>query len=66
MLEPGTVRVEVIDAGSGFNVRRREDIGSRGGYGLFLVDEQASRWGMDREGGTHVWFELETLLSGSV
>ncbi len=65
MLEHGTVRVEVIDAGSGFDAVRRDAVRSTGGYGLFLVDEQASRWGLDREGGTRAWFELETSFTGS-
>ncbi len=65
LLEHGTVRVEVIDAGSGFCLVRRDAVNSNGGYGLFLVDDQASRWGLDRDGGTRVWFELETLGMGS-
>jgi anti-sigma regulatory factor (Ser/Thr protein kinase) len=64
-LEQGTVRVEVIDAGSGFDAARRDTVGSSGGYGLFLVDDQASRWGLDHEAGTRVWFELETSVAGS-
>jgi anti-sigma regulatory factor (Ser/Thr protein kinase) len=55
------VRVEVVDAGNGFAaVPRRPAACSAGGYGLFLVDMQASRWGTDRDGGTRVWFELDT------
>jgi anti-sigma regulatory factor (Ser/Thr protein kinase) len=60
LLEQGTIRVEVMDAGSGFNlVPRRSAELSPGGYGLLLVDEEASRWGVDGEGGTLVWFELD-------
>ena len=31
------------------------------GWGLYLVDELADRWGMDRgkRGGTRIWFELD-------
>jgi len=29
------------------------------GWGLFLVDRMADRWGVDRSEGTRVWFELE-------
>jgi len=67
LLDRGTVRVEVIDRGSGFAVELRERgsrdgfrqrEGPRGGYGLCLVDAQATRWGVDREGGTRVWFEI--------
>ncbi|HXN38802.1 MAG TPA: ATP-binding protein [Solirubrobacteraceae bacterium] len=58
VLDEGGVRVEVIDRGSGFSVIPRDPARSNGGYGLFLVDRQASRWGVDRMGGTRVWFEL--------
>ena len=30
-----------------------------GGYGLQLVDKIATRWGVNRTGGTHVWFEVD-------
>ncbi len=66
MLAGDVVRVEVIDAGSGFIAIPRDPVKSGGGYGLFLVDEQATRWGVDREGGTRVWFELNIPSSASV
>ncbi len=46
--------VEVIDEGSGV---RRSDHTQLGGWGLNVVDAEASRWGV-REGTTHVWFEI--------
>ena len=58
LLERGKVRVEVIDRGAGFEMAPRDPTKASGGYGLFLVERQASRWGIDREGGTRVWFEL--------
>jgi anti-sigma regulatory factor (Ser/Thr protein kinase) len=57
------VHVEVTDAGDGFTPpsagmpRRRERM-TIGGYGLYVVDQAASRWGVDRAGGTRVWFEM--------
>lgn len=57
-LEEGAVRVEVIDCGSGFTVIPRDPKRPIGGFGLYLVDKQATRWGVDCEGGTRVWFEL--------
>lgn len=62
---PGRVRVEVSDAGAGFDAGnlprpRRE----AGGHGLVVVDGLSSRWGTrrvavdDREGFC-VWFELD-------
>jgi anti-sigma regulatory factor (Ser/Thr protein kinase) len=58
VLEEGAVRVEVIDRGSGFTAKPRDPTRPIGGFGLHLVDKQATRWGVDREGGTRVWFEL--------
>ncbi|HEV7884025.1 MAG TPA: ATP-binding protein [Solirubrobacteraceae bacterium] len=51
--------VEVIDQGSGFEYElRRQDFEHVGGWGLDIVDDLSSRWGV-HEGTTHVWFELE-------
>ena len=61
--EPGHVRVEVNDGGSGFDWerRRRERPRREGGFGLALVERIAERWGIERENGlTRVWFELTT------
>jgi anti-anti-sigma factor len=62
---PDRVRVEVSDAGTGFDlerlpVRPRET----GGHGLIVVDGLSSRWGTNRRavaegGGFCVWFELD-------
>ncbi len=58
LLDRNAVRVEVIDRGSGFTALPRDPAQPKGGYGLYLVDKQATRWGVDREGGTRVWFEI--------
>jgi anti-sigma regulatory factor (Ser/Thr protein kinase) len=54
----GLVRVEVID--SGRSLTRAEVCARRsgpGGWGLFLVDRIATRWGVTRMAtGTSVWF----------
>lgn len=63
-LEDGGVRVEVTDQGSGFSPGPRDPDRHRGGYGLFLVDKQAKRWGVERKHGVRVWFELEADLEG--
>jgi anti-sigma regulatory factor (Ser/Thr protein kinase) len=52
------VRVEVTDQGSGFTVIPRDPSRLEGGYGLYLVDTQATKWGIDRQSGTCVWFEI--------
>ena len=54
------VRVSVVDSGPGFDpnpkaIRPDDDAG----WGLFLLDRLADRWGMDKNGPTTVWFELD-------
>jgi anti-sigma regulatory factor (Ser/Thr protein kinase) len=56
--ERGELRVEVTDRGNGFSAAVHDPAEGPGGYGLYLVDAHARRWGVDREGGTRVWFEL--------
>ena len=56
------LRVVVTDWGPGFDgrprLRNRAD--QTGGWGLFLVERLADRWGTQREGETTaVWFELK-------
>lgn len=54
----GRLRCEVVDDGSGFTpTARARPATEAGGWGLYLVDELADRWGV-HEGSTHVWFEL--------
>lgn len=52
--------VEVFDDGDGFNWKPRGPDGEPGpgGWGLFLVEADSSRWGVGQE-PTHVWFELD-------
>ncbi|HEX4189121.1 MAG TPA: ATP-binding protein [Solirubrobacteraceae bacterium] len=57
------VRVEVTDGGDGFTppsdgISRRRERMTIGGYGLYVVDQAATRWGVDRAGGTRVWFDI--------
>jgi anti-sigma regulatory factor (Ser/Thr protein kinase) len=65
MTEAGAIRVEITDGGRGFTPAPRDPDRPGGGYGLFLVEREAERWGVDREGGTRVWFELPTGPRGS-
>jgi anti-sigma regulatory factor (Ser/Thr protein kinase) len=52
------VWTEVTDDGPGFDPDRARD-GNRTGWGLFLVERLASRWGVTQDAeGTKVWFEL--------
>jgi PAS domain S-box-containing protein len=53
------VRVEVADPGHGFGYEGPAgSLDDEGGWGLYLVDQLASRWGIDEEPTTTVWFEL--------
>jgi two-component sensor histidine kinase len=54
-----TVRVVVIDDGGGFiPAPRTQPLEEPGGYGLVLVGSLADRWGVENDGRTTVWFEL--------
>ena len=54
------MRVEVSDRGPGFELTEPAPDPSRpSGWGLYLVRELSDRWGIDRDGGTRVWFELD-------
>jgi anti-sigma regulatory factor (Ser/Thr protein kinase) len=54
-----TVRVTVTDAGEGFTPRPRDPASREGGgYGLYLLEKSASRWGVSALDGTCVWLEV--------
>jgi anti-sigma regulatory factor (Ser/Thr protein kinase) len=55
---PGALRVEVCDPGTGFQPGQPTPYGE-GGYGLFLVSEVSSRWGVSHDDGNCAWFELD-------
>lgn len=50
-------RVVVTDPGGGFS-SPRPDPGGTSGWGLYLVDRLADRWGVASDGETAVWFEV--------
>jgi anti-sigma regulatory factor (Ser/Thr protein kinase) len=56
------VRVSVRDNGPGFEPPERaptEEAAEAGsGWGLFLVEQLSASWGVEREQGAIVWFEL--------
>lgn len=49
---PGGTRVEVLDHGPGLG-------GANEGYGLGMLARAADRWGVEENGATRVWFELQ-------
>jgi anti-sigma regulatory factor (Ser/Thr protein kinase) len=54
------LRCEVRDSGvQGEPAPRDPDFENGGGFGLYLVDAMASRWGSDRDAHLTVWFELD-------
>src|SRR5204863_1301862 len=63
LLEPLRIRVEVTDMGPGFdlNVPTTRD---EGGWGLVFVDRLADRWGIEHDGATKVWFEIDLPATG--
>jgi hypothetical protein len=53
------MRVEVADGGLGFEPDLPPQPGDTSGWGLFLVERMADRWGVDPLArGVRVWFEL--------
>ncbi len=53
------IRVEVSDPGEGFEPAPVTlSIYSTSGWGLYLVEQIADRWGVSVENGTKVWFEI--------
>jgi serine phosphatase RsbU (regulator of sigma subunit)/integral membrane sensor domain MASE1/anti-sigma regulatory factor (Ser/Thr protein kinase) len=60
ILLPDRVRVEVTDRGPGFDPGAPAPAPDReSGWGLYLLDRLADRWGIERKGVTTVWFELD-------
>jgi anti-sigma regulatory factor (Ser/Thr protein kinase) len=59
-VEDSVLRVEVHDPGGGFVPRApAPDPARPSGWGLYLVEELADRWGVDSDEKTLVWFELD-------
>ena len=55
------VRVEVIDPGPGFRPEiSRPTLYQESGWGLYLVEQVAHRWGVVDDGTIHVWFEIDS------
>jgi anti-sigma regulatory factor (Ser/Thr protein kinase) len=58
-VQSDVIRIEVTDDGPGFEPdasRPTEDEVT--GWGLFLIDQLSERWGVVRDKGTTVWFEV--------
>jgi len=60
VMEGESVRVEVADRGPGFaSLQPVPTMYQDSGWGLYLVEQIADRWGVDRAAGTCVWFEVD-------
>jgi anti-sigma regulatory factor (Ser/Thr protein kinase) len=58
--EGGRIRVVVSDPGDGFVVQPRLPTASESsGWGLYLVDRIADRWGIVTRDRNEVWFEID-------
>lgn len=55
-VEPGHIRIEVIDFGEGFDPS--QPITDTSGYGLRIVESLSREWGVDRGPPHKVWCEL--------
>jgi anti-sigma regulatory factor (Ser/Thr protein kinase) len=57
------LHVDVIDPGPGFDPEHVGPSAREGGWGLRLLDRLATRWGVERNDVTKVWFELAAPVS---
>jgi anti-sigma regulatory factor (Ser/Thr protein kinase) len=60
---PEVIRVEITDRGSGFTPQPRDPSRSHGGYGLYLLDKEALRWGVRQDEGNTLWFEVSSDIA---
>lgn len=61
---PRSIRAEVEDPGLVFAARRSEETApGESGWGLYLVDRIAHRWGIEKDGTFRVWFEIDTATA---
>jgi anti-sigma regulatory factor (Ser/Thr protein kinase) len=57
------VRIEVMDRGQWRPPSPDPD--GTSGWGLYLVDRLADRWGVEHDGGTCAWFEIDRAGSSN-
>jgi len=59
-VERDSIRVEVADRGPGFEESTPiPTMYQDSGWGLYLVEQIADRWGVTNDAGTCVWFEVD-------
>lgn len=57
------LHVDVTDGGPCFNPPAHPQPREDGGFGLYLLDRAADRWGVARGEGCRVWFELDRAVT---
>ncbi len=60
LADAGPLRVEVVDPGTEFDPPD-PTAGDEGGWGLYIVEQVSSRWGVLRGDTTTVWFEIDVM-----
>jgi signal transduction histidine kinase len=55
--DPKRIRVEVVDRGPGFDPFVSSEP-EHDGFGLYVVDKFADRWGVETGAATRIWVEL--------
>jgi anti-sigma regulatory factor (Ser/Thr protein kinase) len=65
---PDRIRIEVSDHGPGpdGHDKTRDRLRGEGGFGLFIVDELADRWGVRHDPGASVWLEIDRDRPGLI
>ncbi|MBA2505727.1 MAG: ATP-binding protein [Thermoleophilaceae bacterium] len=59
------VRVEICDSGPGFKPPTEIQFSADdSGWGLYLLNQLTTDWGVERDHGARVWFELPVTGSG--
>jgi anti-sigma regulatory factor (Ser/Thr protein kinase) len=54
------LKIDIVDPGVGFRYKPREgSLDRAGGWGLYMVEQLSSRWGVGDGYPTTVWFELQ-------
>jgi anti-sigma regulatory factor (Ser/Thr protein kinase) len=63
-IDAGVLRVSVTYSGDEAVSPVEPTLEDESGWGLFIVDRLAHRWGVEREVGTRVWFEIGVVAGG--
>ena len=58
-VRPDALRIEVHDEGAGFVPEIAPSGDGTGGYGLYIVERLAARWGVERDEGGVIWLEVD-------